>query len=522
MARLYDYALQRVLDARLVEVQGHNSGFFDYVRESLEATPTAAKSVIESGAFSSLDELTNSFLQDQFLDSSNLLENYHKKPVLDGAEVFLVNNVAKYYVDHARHLDLKDIVPTFAPPFEKFWIEYETGLDLPPISGQNKVGILFNAYDHSRWLDEEGDEAKRWKESLKSDPENWRWSIEAFIYIGLSNNRVAGPVGCWRFFVSEDGSLFKETLDLPLLEIFKNFDDPFEDVGTALGIDLAELVRPALLAIGFLHCKNVEKIEHIGEKKGFSHQRKKSKLIKNKYYTLDIEPMKRVLSRDGDIENSGIKHALHICRGHFKNFTPEAPLLGRATGTYWFSSHVRGSKERGVVKKDYSVGSPTEDAVAMGIDKIGLDWQTLNEEAQFSVYPQDTVRDSTKGERGLNAHSALCNQLADYLKSIGHDPRRPKSSEPQFDLAWETEDRLWVIEAKSLTDENEVSQLRTALGQIQCYGYHLRQEYSNKEIRMGILVEREPNQEDWQLIFSELSVELIWPDRLTDGFLSCL
>lgn len=511
MARLYDYALQKVSNARLVDVLGHDVEFIDWMRGNIDdqlgdasLAPHRLQEILQQDAF--------------ILDPSELLENYDEKPILEGAEVFQINNVTKYYVDHARDLDLKDFVPTFAPPFKKFWVEYETGLDLPAISGQNKVGILFNAYDHFDWKIESSDQAKVWTDSLESDPDKWRWSVEAFVYVGLSNNRVAGPIGCWRFFVSEDGSLFKELVDLPKCSGFKEFED--SDAAVGLNVALSWLVRPAMLAIGFLHCKNVEKVEHAGGKKKFSHQRKKSKLVNNKYYTLNIEPMKRVLSRDGDIENSGIKHALHICRGHFKNFTPEAPLLGRAVGTYWWPSHVRGSKELGEVKKDYSVSLPLVESVDEDQNVIGLEWQLLNEESQFETSPRSSTRDTGKGERGLNAHSALLNLFANHLRSVGNNPRRPKPSEPQFDLAWEIEDRLWVIEAKSLTDENEESQLRTALGQIQSYGWHLRQEYTNKTVSMGILVEKRPHQEDWLAILAELSIELIWPERLVGGFLS--
>ena len=52
------------------------------------------------------------------------------------------------------------------------------------------------------------------------------------------------------------------------------------------------------------------------------------------YHVLNIDPMRRVLSRDGHADTSGLRHALHICRGHFKEFTDEAPLFGKYTGSY--------------------------------------------------------------------------------------------------------------------------------------------------------------------------------------------
>lgn len=54
-----------------------------------------------------------------------------------------------------------------------------------------------------------------------------------------------------------------------------------------------------------------------------------------------------------------IKHLwsnpLHSCRGHFKTYTPDSRLFGKYIGTFWFPPHIRGSKEVGVVKKEYEM-----------------------------------------------------------------------------------------------------------------------------------------------------------------------
>lgn len=44
---------------------------------------------------------------------------------------------------------------------------------------------------------------------------------------------------------------------------------------------------------------------------------------------------------------------LHYVRGHFKTFTPERPLLGRATGTFYWPPMLRGDAKRGVIGKTY-------------------------------------------------------------------------------------------------------------------------------------------------------------------------
>ena len=147
-----------------------------------------------------------------------------------------------------------------------------------------------------------------------------------------------------------------------------------------------------------------------------------------------------------------------------------------------------------------------------------MEWRRL-EDSVFEFSQIQSTRSGEKSERALNAHSAILNKLADYLITIGEEPRSPKPSEPQFDLAWETDTELFVVEAKSLTIENEEDQLRAALGQIKRYSWHLRQEYTNKAIREVILVENQPLQENWLKTLLDNAIELVWPEKLAGGYL---
>jgi hypothetical protein len=136
----------------------------------------------------------------------------------------------------------------------------------------------------------------------------------------------------------------------------------------------------AMLAISFMHCKNVEvrsQADRVSTKKN-RHRVPRSGV---RYHVLEIEPMQKVIrgaqaSQKGE---SAFRQALHICRGHFKTYgrpvldtdgkqvldfdgqpltTPG--LFGREhlKGTYWWPTHIRGSKEAGEVKKDYEVNEP--------------------------------------------------------------------------------------------------------------------------------------------------------------------
>lgn len=120
-------------------------------------------------------------------------------------------------------------------------------------------------------------------------------------------------------------------------------------------------VQPALLAVSFFHCKNVViHVERPPELASRSHQKRYGRPLV-KYRTLDIRPMRTVLRREGDLEHQGIETALHICRGHFKDFRQQG-LFGRHKGIYWWGDQLRGHPRRGLVLKDYRVHPPEEDA----------------------------------------------------------------------------------------------------------------------------------------------------------------
>jgi hypothetical protein len=73
------------------------------------------------------------------------------------------------------------------------------------------------------------------------------------------------------------------------------------------------------------------------------------------FKTLDIVPLRRVLSKRGDGSSTGIRAAAHIVRGHFKTYTAEKPLMGRHVGTWFWHDSVRGSIDEGIVDKEYNV-----------------------------------------------------------------------------------------------------------------------------------------------------------------------
>lgn len=129
----------------------------------------------------------------------------------------------------------------------------------------------------------------------------------------------------------------------------------------------ARCMSVALLTISFMHCKNVvQRVVAPPPRLSKRHKERHGRLLFS-YRVLEIEPMKQVLRAEGRSEEVGLAKALHICRGHFKDYR-ERGLFGRNKGLYWWDQHVRGSIEAGVAAKDYEVKAPSDDK---GLDPDG-------------------------------------------------------------------------------------------------------------------------------------------------------
>jgi hypothetical protein len=106
--------------------------------------------------------------------------------------------------------------------------------------------------------------------------------------------------------------------------------------------------------MSLMHCKNVElkagaPIAHALQKARAS----KGKPALYRHYTLLIEPMRKVIAGATPGGHLSAK-ALHICRGHFKDYRDHG-LFGRNHGMYWWGMHARGDAAVGKVEKTYDV-----------------------------------------------------------------------------------------------------------------------------------------------------------------------
>lgn len=129
----------------------------------------------------------------------------------------------------------------------------------------------------------------------------------------------------------------------------------FRNKGWLGALHVAEMPTIDCCSLAFftlLGCKNIQ-TRDVFPAEALQRKRRKLKkrpLVTHKILEL-ILPGTKKNHESGEVTNPGVP--LHLCRGHFKCYTKEKPLLGRFTGTYWWSPHVRGDKKYGEVHKTY-------------------------------------------------------------------------------------------------------------------------------------------------------------------------
>lgn len=148
------------------------------------------------------------------------------------------------------------------------------------------------------------------------------------------------------------------------------------------------------------------------------------------------------------------------------------------------------------------------DLVGAAAGGLGAGYRRADEDSATS--PRDPFSvDPALVERGTRGHARTQNALASFLMDRGIQPRSPAPGEPNYDLAWEVNDRIFVAEVKSLTRANEEKQLRLGLGQ--ALRYRQLMTVYRGETSAVLAVERQPTDQSWSALASQVGVFLVWP-----------
>ncbi len=255
-------------------------------------------------------------------------------------------NIYKYYKhfmkDH-KELDLINDIPSVRLPFP------ETFLEL--IHGDFGFRIGW-AFEEIAPFGETSLAAHKGVADCDPELRDWDMASVGFMFIDEKSFRETPCVMCV-FHMDDKGKLVRN----PGLRL----DDRFQRIGELLGDPLhlaMEALVPILLALSFMNCSNVT-LNEVNPNPVINRERRKAGMKPFvRYHTINIEPMKKVLRTEGNIETEGLKKALHICRGHFATYSEEKPLFGKVAGTFWVPAHTRGSLKQGVIVSDYNVKAP--------------------------------------------------------------------------------------------------------------------------------------------------------------------
>jgi len=464
----------------------------------------------------------NDFLREEFLKQQDGLHGqsvpdletsrarfYANEPVakikfqpdwLDKVPIFAADDVATYTSTLPLGTDFAFVVSSMAPPFDKFFIEFQ---QVPNTQGLHAWGVLAKIVDHKKVV-----VADKKENGFvdRTHPDSLRWLLQLETFMEREKGKPFGPVACHYLGLAEDGTWCRHDDGANFWgggfhEIFDR-EVPF-DVEQDWGDKVAQLLFPALLTISFLHCKNVQ-VRRSASPAEVSHRylRKHGHDLV-RYHVLDIRPMKQILERYRQAGGGDLRNALHICRGHFKTFTADAPLLGKHEGTFWWAPQIRSKQSERIVLKDYRVVPPSE---------IGRTYREANEDLPDGPTDATAAKDPDNVGRGLVAHNKTQNIIAEIIRRIGWMPRSPAAGEPEYDLAWKAGESLFVCEVKSISGTNEERQLRMAVGQVIRYRQKLAAA-GHEPVAAVIGLERAPDDQSWHELCKQEGIVIVWPEN---------
>lgn len=335
--------------------------------------------------------------------------NLYLDSIFLNAEVFVSTNVTEYYYagtdQEFWHFDKH--FPNLAPVFDSFWIETKA-----------PTHIKSAVHGMQGWNDEASEyyqRPPRWgawfiNSSSESVRAHYKESDEVFKKYGITLDSVwlytitmfmepegepVQPMWTFAMLINRDtGQALKNPVPLPACDPHIFMSEPMGrikqkiqeliatygnrvlslpgDNGKIVNVtvrnlyemEMIGLLKPLMLALSFMHCRNVARVPVVPAPKQNKKRMARNLPPFNKFYTLEIAPMQRIIQQAVDEYRgrkgyTGIEMALHRVIGHFKTYTPEKPLMGHAVGTWFWSGMTRGSKKRGTIHKDYEVKAPT-------------------------------------------------------------------------------------------------------------------------------------------------------------------
>jgi hypothetical protein len=286
-------------------------------------------------------------------DIKNLTISVIKKSVKIDAYVLM-----DYFLSHDKLPATKKNV---YPPFTErpFWMEYSyIGID----GIKSRHGFLMEAFDLSHKRNREFIQQKYGMEKFPSSfdinillpLEDFGWGMIIHHFIDIPNLPVFGPLTMTLTCIDKDGTsgqwIYADYYEEePYNKYFKCDRKTREkNWNSIFGPSVFHLCQ-------FLSCKNVQLEEQLlpGSINKKLIKRHSGQPDNYKYHTIVVT---NKYNRVNLISNKTDFHMpLHLVRGNIAHYTKTAPLFGKYIGTFYRPSHVRGSKQYGIVDKEYKL-----------------------------------------------------------------------------------------------------------------------------------------------------------------------
>jgi hypothetical protein len=153
----------------------------------------------------------------------------------------------------------------------------------------------------------------------------------------------------YNYDFKKDGQYIE--FDAPDCMIYNDMDEIQRNV---LKMNILKDTSFIFAMLRLFSCKNITTETVQPPEKLNIKRRKNGKQELFSYHVLNVTlPSQKQGYREKTDPNYHVR--VHLCRGHFKEYTNEHPLFGSLTGRYWWQPHVRGQNHNGVVMKDYEV-----------------------------------------------------------------------------------------------------------------------------------------------------------------------
>lgn len=286
----------------------------------------------------------------------------------------VADNVAEYFYagNEQEEWDLKGDFPTLAPPFPLMVVEWRRPSKI--VSREEGIRSTEGAPRCTLLLCETHDGPEVPLSRLTSYADGGglglselrrqcRWWVDLVYVAEMGSRGVIGPLAQFTLALDAQGTLLgKQIAAYPQWVSEAPQPDWFADW-------IFVPLFPWAMVMSFLHCKNVALQERTPDARlSRAHQRRHQGPL-CRYHVLEIEPMRQVLKTEGGSEKTGLKRALHVCRGHFADYREGQGLFGKYHGRYWVPMHARGSIKEGIVAKDYAVKAPRKSAEVLTVDE---------------------------------------------------------------------------------------------------------------------------------------------------------